>query len=572
MIKMIPEVISPEVKSTAEKNLFKYFKECQSDDNMIILHSLGVAEHNNNIFGEIDFVIICSQGFLCVEVKGGAVNRTSGNWTFTNRYGKMESKQQGPFEQAQGNMQSLRQYMKRKFGETHPFTRAQYSCCVLMPDCNFTAEGFDIIPEILFDRSDGTDLSEILTRSFNYWREDLHSKHGVYGGNLTDEEIQQAADLLRGDFRFVPSLRDVIGNTYQELLALTEEQYSILEALEDNPRLLISGLAGTGKSVLAVEECKRACRCGKDVLYLCFNKNMAGYAGTQFKKEFLNVEAGTLHSQMMKACGIKNFDGDSRFFSVTLPEKFLEEDTYTRKYDLVVIDEGQDLINDTYLKCISKLIKGGLREGSWTIYYDPNQNIFNVESEMASVLPKIKQYAASYSLTINCRNTKEIANTNTLITNIPQVNRIKASGPSVEQISYHSISDEKEKIESLIRKLHSEGVSNGDIVLQSPYTADNRCCFMSLGSFSKDIGEIRSDGRLWISKKEELRFATISSFKGLESKVVILCDVDSFAESSRKLLNYVAISRAETALFIFYNENAEKERQQMMLAGYQKLK
>ena len=111
MIQMIPDVISPEIKSTAEKNLFSEFRSYSIDEKTIILHSLGVAEHSNNIFGEIDFVIICPDGFLCVEVKGGIVERSSGNWTFTNRYGKRETKPEGPFVQAQGNMQSLRNYM-----------------------------------------------------------------------------------------------------------------------------------------------------------------------------------------------------------------------------------------------------------------------------------------------------------------------------------------------------------------------------------------------------------------------------------------------------------------------------
>ena len=77
---------------------------------------------------------------------------------------------------------------------------------------------------------------------------------------------------------------------------------------------------------------------------------------------------------------------------------------------------------------------------------------------------------------------------------------------------------------------------------------------------------------MWGAKIDEIRFSTISAFKGLESKVLILADVDSFAEELRKLLNYVAISRAEIALFVFYSSASEDERQSMILSGYPKIK
>ena len=71
MVKMIPDLISEEIKSDAEKHLFREFRNHVSNEKYIILHSLALSEHVNNIFGEIDFVVICSRGVLCIEVKGG---------------------------------------------------------------------------------------------------------------------------------------------------------------------------------------------------------------------------------------------------------------------------------------------------------------------------------------------------------------------------------------------------------------------------------------------------------------------------------------------------------------------
>ena len=48
-------------------------------------------------------------------------------------------------------------------------------------------------------------------------------------------------------------------------------------SLFDNPRVIVRGSAGTGKTLLAVEEAKRAAAQGSRVLYCCFNKGLAEY-------------------------------------------------------------------------------------------------------------------------------------------------------------------------------------------------------------------------------------------------------------------------------------------------------
>lgn len=70
----------------------------------VVLHSLGLSEHVTNVSGEVDFVVISTEGILCIEVKGGEVFRENWHWHFRNRYGDENTKNTGPFMQAQGNM------------------------------------------------------------------------------------------------------------------------------------------------------------------------------------------------------------------------------------------------------------------------------------------------------------------------------------------------------------------------------------------------------------------------------------------------------------------------------------
>lgn len=131
--------------------------------------------------------------------------------------------------------------------------------------------------------------------------------------------------------------------------------------------------------------------------------------------------------------------------------------------------------------------------------------------------------------------------------------------------------DERNKIIELIKRLRDDGIKNNEIVILSAYSHNNQKCFLYETGLPSELCRLKTEGRMWGAKIDEIRFSTISAFKGLESKVLILADVDSFAEASRKLLNYVAISRAEAALFVFYSSASEIERQRMIQSGYQKI-
>ena len=88
MARMIPSVIDPDqaAKSPAEARVFQWLKN-MTWGNAIVLHSLPLKDHIKNSFGEIDFVVICEKGIICLEVKGGGVERRGGQWGFTGKSG-----------------------------------------------------------------------------------------------------------------------------------------------------------------------------------------------------------------------------------------------------------------------------------------------------------------------------------------------------------------------------------------------------------------------------------------------------------------------------------------------------
>lgn len=567
MIEMIPDLLSPDIKSQAEKHLFSEFRDCKTNEPYIILHSLGLSEHVNNIFGEVDYVIICRQGILCVEVKGGEVSCNKGVWRFVNRYGKETTKTEGPFQQVQGNMQSLRNHLLKRLGKRDTLVTCQYASCVIMPDCEFKYEGIEIIEEILFDKGRYKNLIDTVKCSFEYWRTKLREQHGFEGEYLSEEDMKRLANLLRGDFRFVPTIKATIDATSNALCLLTDEQYDILESLEDNERALISGVAGAGKTLLAMEQARRISWTGQEVLFVCFNKSISSYVQYIFEKENMNIKACTLHSLLGE---IPEDSDQEDYFERILPSHFLNR-TDIHEYDYLVVDEGQDLFKENYISCLSKLVSGGLEDGRWAVFYDQNQNIYSNNTQFDLCLKKMKRTgAASFKLTVNCRNTKQIADANTLTSGVTNIGRPKVSGLKVQYIPYKDKIEEHGILEKLLQELKNDGVSGTDLVVLSRYAIKNEANCLNRKPLCRSVGWLKTSGDLWNAKKDDIRFSTISAFKGLEAKVVILCDVDSFSDSRSRFLNYVAISRACSLLYILYDSSKEQERQTMLISGFAK--
>ncbi len=562
MVKMVPEHISPATKSEAEKDVFLDFQRYPTDSHYIILHSLGMAEHNSKIVGETDFVIICSSGVLCVEVKGGTVGCHDGVWEFTNRYGMKSCKTEGPFRQVQENMFSLRNYLQKQLGEKSPLVRCQYACCVIMPQCSFTYRGIEVIPEVLFDRDSGHDLDMVARHSFEYWGEKFRNRYNFALPGLTDEEMKELAGFLRGDFHFEPSLKDLIDVASSALHALTAEQYSVLESLEDNKRILVSGVAGSGKTWLGMEQARRKCRTGSRVLYVCFNRCISEYISYRFKAEGLDIDARTLHAVMLQ--GKAPDESSPEYFEKVLPARFLQS-VPEGEYDYLVVDEGQDLLREEYFLCLEKLVRGGWKDGNWSIFYDPNQNLYNSDGQLDSFVSELKKYsAAMFRLSVNCRNTKQIANAITLMTEISQSGRPGAWGPEVQYFSWTDREDEHRILDELLMKLKEEGITGGDIIILSRYSLKNTNCCLYNSPVTREAGTMKTDGQMWCAGPTEIRFSTIAGFKGLESKVVILTDVDGFKDENMKFLNYVGASRACALLCVLYDRGKEDERQEVL--------
>ncbi len=79
-------------------------------------------------------------------------------------------------------------------------------------------------------------------------------------------------ELLAPDVRIEVPMAARFLDEEEELITLTHRQAELLSRLGRNPRMLVRGCAGSGKTMLAVEQAKRFARDGRESLFVCFNR------------------------------------------------------------------------------------------------------------------------------------------------------------------------------------------------------------------------------------------------------------------------------------------------------------
>lgn len=558
MVTFIPPYMGEEIKSNAERKMYDVLQELNLK-NACVLHSLGLPRHRSKIYGEIDFVVVCERGVACLEIKGGRVECRDGQWTFIDRYGTERVKPEGPFAQVTGNMFSLRDILKKRFEGNPHMKNILMASGVVFPDITFHSDSQEIIPEIIYDRTT-EDISEYMNQVFDYWQQRRHREPS----KLSPSDIREVVQFLRADFCFIPSLKDRLEQVEQKLVRLTAEQAQLMEALGMNDHLIVEGGAGTGKTLLAAEFARRQLERGARVLYLTYNKNLAHHVMRSLPEtdqlKVVNIHA--LFGEYVPV-DVEELQKDpQKYFAQILPERFYDyisekqstdPDAADMQYDLLIMDEGQDILKPLYLYSLDCLLKGGLDHGKWAVFYDEKQNIYNPEYQDGMDI--LRSYShTKFRLFVNCRNTVQIGTYSAKASGVTFAEFMRENGEEVGKISYEDEKDFGGKIKEIMKTLREGKVSPGDITFLSPKKYQNS----KLATLKLAVNELRDDFKPDPSVPV---FATIQGFKGLDAKVVILCDVEALRRETFSQYIYLAGTRARTLLYIVGTKDFWEEHQ-----------
>lgn len=149
----------------------------------------------------------------------------------------------------------------------------------------------------------------------------------------------------------------------------------------------------------------------------------------------------------------------------------------------------------------------------------------------------------------NCRNTKYICDEIKNITGFDSGKEVwnKIAGLSVDHTVFTDEEEELLYLNQIISKLKNDGIEPGEITILSPKKREN--------SIISQVSEIKI--RNYSPETTDfITFSTIHAFKGLENKVVIMVDIESFEQEQ---LMYVGLSRARIGLFILESKKARNE-------------
>ncbi|NWC60412.1 nuclease-related domain-containing DEAD/DEAH box helicase [Pseudomonas veronii] len=558
MAELIPD--QPKDCTVSERIVFERLTR-ELDRDCIILHSLGLHNHETKIWGEADLVVLSTKGFFVLEVKGGKVACKDGVWTFGDLgSGKFYTKKEDPWTQASGAMFALR----NRLDEADPrLAKLLIGFGVVMPMVEFTASGAEIELEVLFDRRDlRRSMGSYIDRLQKHWESVYQQRHRAVRLRPTREDILAARRILRPDVETCICLGSWLTGLESVFVQLTHDQLRSSRRMEANQRTIVRGKAGTGKTVIALDRAKRLAAQGRKVLFLCYNQLLAVHLREAMRGEAHSdlIEIRHVHafySDVIRKAGmgqqLANAQELPSFFTEVFPELFLEAamEYGLPHYDVLIVDEAQDLMTPHHVDAFDFILgSAGLNRGAWHLFLDPQQNIYGKEIS-DSVEKRINEATPAYDdLYENCRNTRQIAVEGSVVSGVEFAIEGAPSGPSCLRIYYKHESEIPTLLDQVIEGWVGDGIQPGDIAVLSTLRRENSI----LASVGRLAGEPLVD--VGVASVGDMVFSTMHAFKGLERKAVVAVHMAGIGDERVAMLHYAGLSRARMLLCLLVPESA----------------
>jgi len=233
-------------------------------------------------------------------------------------------------------------------------------------------------PNIIIDLGDflaSDSLNKAVANALHKWN------RGARPQAIEPEFRIRLAQAISPQFNLVPRLSRQLETQEEQLIRLTDEQARVLEFCALNTRVAIEGVAGSGKTLLAQEQCRRFADQGMRTLFLCYNKALAEWLRESLSPEYKGkIDIYHFHHLAHDTCqkaGIA-FEPKSSptFWKEESAELLMQAASSLAelKYDAVVADEGQDFLADWWF-AIDELNQQGA-QGPLYVFYDPAQTLF----------------------------------------------------------------------------------------------------------------------------------------------------------------------------------------------------
>lgn len=569
MATMIPPRLGADAPDS-ERAVFQRLSKAPGGEDWIVFHSVGLSSVYTGHFGELDFVVLIpDRGIVCLEVKGGAISQRNGIWTTRDRNGRTHDLDPPPYRQVQNAMFKLSRAISKKFGANSREASVPFGWMMVFPDSPAPPVSPEFVRADVIDRDDL--MGRIADRISNCPTLE-QSRNKLDGGTATPHVLDRIRSYIRPDFDRVLAPGAALHPVEAALRALTEEQYAFLDSVQYNPRCIVLGPAGCGKTTLALEQARRMAEGGKRVLLVCFNRLLGKWLTGVAAEISENIVAGSLHrllsdriAQSSLAADFKASSNHKDVYDEIFPLYGLQaiEETGER-FDVVLIDEAQDFDPDV----ISTLVRawtGDSPEASIVFFGDfSRQAIYGKSQDALRKLQDRLGSAGIISLTRNCRNTRRIALQTSYLSRFDGYRNLdgQPDGDAVDVRFYRSEQDEVSKFAQVMSELQRDGIPAKDIVILGKRRLENWIAAKQADLPWAIVEASNANG-------SSVPYSTIHAFKGLEAPVIILVHVDALDGDEESLL-YVGMSRARARLYMLIDEGCRRAHDQKVAAGMAK--
>jgi hypothetical protein len=230
---------------------------------------------------------------------------------------------------------------------------------------------------------------------------------------LDEASVRDIRGALKSALSLIPVMAVRVTDQEEVLRKATDEQARVLEYMRTTPRVAFNGVAGSGKTLLALAQTQTFARQRKLTLLVCYNRPLADWLQGQVPTELRpQAHISTFHSLCQTTCQragvplmVRPDDQDFWLYEAAdMLEHAAKKLPYEERFDAIVVDEGQDFPS-IWLPALRLLSKPQDDSFSLFWFYDPRQNLFLTEILMA--LPP--NMVGPIPLSRNCRNTRRIS-------------------------------------------------------------------------------------------------------------------------------------------------------------------
>jgi len=544
-MKLVPNIYGRKT-SNAEIHVFELLKSINFLDSSIIndfsiaLHSLNLGMHIRKRWAEGDFIVLSEKGILLLEIKGGRVAYKNGIWEFTNKENKVTKKIEGPGAQANSAFHSLnKNYLIESFKDELKGIPMGFGVVfesidrVVGDNVSDLPELPDIITAYKKDCLNTKSFKSFINRLYSHYQKKVNAEKKL----LSEDLMRRIIARLRPEFDKVPGIGYQINDLETQLYSFSEEQYAIYDSIIDNERIMIEGGAGSGKTFLAMAAARREADLDKKILFITRSPFLASH---------LNASSNLSNITIIDFNSLKELN---------TPDLF----------DVLIVDEGQDLCQMSALDILDKYLKNGIDKGSWRWFGDPNHQVspsFLIEQDAMDYLKSVRN--SIHKLNENIRNTPVIVKTLELYT---KANIGKAKPKGIGGSYKFEIVDSLEDKYSLLFNYLKDWLSNENSVKRTDI-----CVLAPNKNDLKDIEEylntkhIRTETistKTMKAPRDSIKLSTVEEFKGLDCPIVCVWGLNN-VEQKEPLNKYIykAFSRANhTLLFIGTKQESDLMKQ-----------